>query len=158
MQTIHPMLWFDDQAEEAASFYVSVFPNSGMGQLARYGPSGPGSEGSVMTAEFHLDGQPFVALNGGPHFTFSEAISFVVPCESQTEVDEMWDKLVAGGEPSECGWLKDRYGLSWQIVPTELMEMMDDPDPAKAQRVTKAMLKVHGKLEIDKLRAAFEGE
>jgi predicted 3-demethylubiquinone-9 3-methyltransferase (glyoxalase superfamily) len=157
MQKIHPMLWFDDQAEEAASRYVSIFPNSKIGATTRYGPAGPGVEGTVMTVDFELDGQRFVALNGGPEFKFNEAISFVVPCESQAEVDAIWDKLVDGGEPAPCGWLKDRYGLSWQIVPTVLLEMLTDPDPARAQRVNEAMLKVFGKFEIAELRAAYEG-
>jgi predicted 3-demethylubiquinone-9 3-methyltransferase (glyoxalase superfamily) len=112
MQTIHPMLWFDDKAEEAANHYVSIFPNSKLGTITRYGPAGPLEEGKVMTVEFFLDGRQFVALNGGPEFSFSEAISFVVPCESQAEVDQIWDKLIDGGEPAPCGWLKDRYGLS----------------------------------------------
>jgi predicted 3-demethylubiquinone-9 3-methyltransferase (glyoxalase superfamily) len=157
MQKIHPMLWFDDQAEEAAKFYVSIFPNSTIETTTRYGPAGPGAQGGVMTVEFTLGGQKFVALNGGPHFTFNESISFVVPCESQGEVDQYWDKLIAGGEESDCGWLKDRYGLSWQVVPVELDQMMLDPDPVKAQRVTEAMLKVHGKFDIEELRAAYEG-
>jgi predicted 3-demethylubiquinone-9 3-methyltransferase (glyoxalase superfamily) len=157
MKTIHPMLWFDDQAEEAAQQYVSIFPNSRIGTISRYGPAGPLAEGTVMTVDFELDGQKFVALNGGPDFKFNESISFVVPCESQAEVDRYWDKLVAGGEESYCGWLKDRYGLSWQIVPIELDQMMLDPDPLKAQRVTEAMLKVRGKFDIEELRAAYEG-
>jgi predicted 3-demethylubiquinone-9 3-methyltransferase (glyoxalase superfamily) len=157
MQKIHPMLWFDDQAEEAAKHYVSIFPNSELGPISRYSAAGPGAEGSVMTVDFELDGQRFVALNGGPDFKFNEAISFVVPCESQEEVDRYWAKLVAGGEESYCGWLKDRYGLSWQIVPIELDQMMLDPDPQKAKRVTEAMLKVRGKFEIEELRAAYEG-
>jgi predicted 3-demethylubiquinone-9 3-methyltransferase (glyoxalase superfamily) len=157
MKTIYPMLWFDGQAEEAARHYVSIFPNSELGTISRYTAAGPGAEGGVMTVEFTLDGQRFVALNGGPDFTFNEAISFVVPCESQAEVDRYWDKLVAGGEESYCGWLKDRYGLSWQVVPIELDQMMLDPDPAKAQRVTEAMLKVRGKFDIEELRAAYEG-
>lgn len=157
MQTIHPMLWFDDQAEEAARHYVSIFPNSTIGAISRYGAAGPGEEGTVMVVEFTLDGQKFLALNGGPVFTFNESVSFVVPCESQAEVDRYWDKLVDGGEPSDCGWLKDRYGLSWQVVPTELDAMMLDPDPEKSRRVTEAMLKVHGKFDIAELRAAYEG-
>jgi predicted 3-demethylubiquinone-9 3-methyltransferase (glyoxalase superfamily) len=158
MEKIYPMLWFDGQAEEAAKHYVSIFPNSKLGRVSRYTAAGPLPEGTVMTVDFELDGQRFVALNGGPEFTFNESISFVVPCESQVEVDEYWDKLIDGGEPSACGWLKDRYGLSWQVVPIELDQMMLDPDPVKAQRVTEAMLKVWGKFDIAELRAAYEGE
>jgi predicted 3-demethylubiquinone-9 3-methyltransferase (glyoxalase superfamily) len=157
MQKIHPMLWYDNQAEEAANHYVSIFPNSRITKVTHY-IAGPLPEGTVMTVEFELDGQKLVALNGGPDFRLTEAISFVVPCESQAEVDRYWDRLVDGGEESYCGWLKDRYGLSWQIVPTELLEMMDDPDPAKARRATEAMLKVKGRFDIAQLRAAYEGE
>jgi predicted 3-demethylubiquinone-9 3-methyltransferase (glyoxalase superfamily) len=157
MQKIHPMLWFDDQAEEAAKQYVSIFPNSRIGTTTRYGPAGPGAEGTVMTVDFELDGQRFVALNGGPDFKFNEAISFVVPCESQAEIDRIWDKLVDGGEPAPCGWVKDKYGLSWQVVPTVLLDMLSDPDPARAQRVNEAMLNVFGKFDIAELRAAYDG-
>lgn len=157
MKTIHPMLWFDGTAEEAANHYVAIFPNSKVRDVMRYGAAGPAPEGTVMTVDFELDGQRFVALNGGPEFQFNESISFVVPCESQAEVDRFWDKLVDGGEPSACGWLKDRYGVSWQVVPIELDKMMADPDPVKAQRVTEAMLKVWGKLDLADLRAAYEG-
>jgi predicted 3-demethylubiquinone-9 3-methyltransferase (glyoxalase superfamily) len=157
MEKIYPMLWFDGQAEEAAKHYVSTFPNSKLGATTRYTSAGPLAEGTIMTVEFELEGQKFVALNGGPDFTFNEAISFVVPCESQAEVDAIWDKLVEGGEPAPCGWLKDRYGLSWQVVPTALLEMLTDPDPAKAQRVNEAMLKVFGKFDIAALRAAYDG-
>ena len=157
MKTIYPMLWFDNQAEEAANFYVSIFPNSEVGSVTHYGPAGPLAAGTVMTVDFELDGQRFVALNGGPEFPFSEAISFVVPCESQAEIDRYWDKLVDGGEPVPCGWLRDRFGLSWQIEPIELVEMLSDPDPVKAQRVNEAMLRVFGKFDIAALRAAFEG-
>ncbi len=157
MKTIYPMLWFDNQAEEAANFYVSIFPNSEVGSVTHYGPAGPLAAGTVMTVDFELDGQRFVALNGGPEFPFSEAISFVVPCESQAEIDRYWDKLVDGGEPAPCGWLRDRFGLSWQIEPIELVEMLSDPDPVKAQRVNEAMLRVFGKFDIAALRAAFEG-
>jgi len=156
MQKIHPMLWFDNQAEEAANFYVSIFPNSKTGKVAKYGSGAPLPEGTVLTVEFELDGQKYVALNGGPEFKFNESVSFVVPCESQAEVDEMWDKLVAGGEPSACGWLKDRYGLSWQVVPTELLKLLDDPDPARSKRVFEAMMKVWGKFNVADLRAAAE--
>jgi predicted 3-demethylubiquinone-9 3-methyltransferase (glyoxalase superfamily) len=157
MQTIHPMLWFAHQAEEAARHYVSIFPNSKIGAVTRYGPAGPGAEGTVMTVDFELDGQRIVALNGGPDFTFNESISFVVPCQSQAEIDAIWDRLVDGGEAAPCGWLKDRYGLSWQVVPTELLEMLADPDPERANRVNEAMLKVFGKFEIAELRAAYDG-
>lgn len=157
MEPIYPMLWFDGQAEDAANHYVSIFPDSRIGAISRYGASGPGEEGSVMVVDFELAGRRFTALNGGPEFRFNESISFVVPCESQEEVDRYWDALVAGGETSACGWLKDRFGVSWQIVPTELDRMMTDPDPDKARRVTEAMLKVWGKLELEPLRAAFEG-
>jgi predicted 3-demethylubiquinone-9 3-methyltransferase (glyoxalase superfamily) len=157
MQKIYPMLWFDNQAEEAANYYVSIFPNSRLGTKTRYGPAGPLAEGTIMTVDFELDGQKLVALNGGPDFKFSEAISFVVPCESQAEIDAIWDKLIDGGEPAPCGWLKDRFGLSWQVVPTVLLEWLADPDPAKTQRVNEAMLKVFGKFDIAELRAAHEG-
>src|SRR5262245_66222667 len=140
MQKITPFLWFDNNAEEAMNFYVSIFKNSKVISVARYGDAGPGPKGSVMTANFHIDGQEFVALNGGPHFKFTEAISFVVNCETQQEVDEYWEKLSQGGEESRCGWLKDKYGLSWQIVPTILGKLMSDPDPQKSKRVMEAML------------------
>jgi predicted 3-demethylubiquinone-9 3-methyltransferase (glyoxalase superfamily) len=157
MRPIYPMLWFDDQAEEAANFYASIFPNSKVGAFLRYGPDTPGPEGSVMTVDLELNGQRFVALNGGPDFHFTEAVSFVVECDSQEEVDRYWDQLIEGGEPEPCGWLKDRYGLAWQIVPTALLEMQADPDQAKAQRAMQAMLKVFGKFDIAELQAAFEG-
>jgi predicted 3-demethylubiquinone-9 3-methyltransferase (glyoxalase superfamily) len=157
MEPIYPMLWFDGQAEDAASFYVSVFPDSRIDDISRYGAAGPGPEGSVMVVDFTLSGRRFTALNGGPEFRFNESVSFVIPCESQEEVDRYWEVLVAGGEPSACGWLKDRFGLSWQVVPTELDRMMTDPDPEKARRVTEAMLKVWGKFDLASLRAAFEG-
>ena len=131
MQKITPFLWFDNEAEEAMNFYVSIFKNSKAGKVARYGDAGPGPKGSVMTASFELEGQQFIALNGGPHFKFTEAISFVVNCETQEEVDEFWEKLAEGGETQQCGWLKDKFGLSWQIVPTVLIELIDDPDRGK---------------------------
>ena len=131
IQKITPFLWFDHQAEEAAAFYTSIFPNSKIVKVVRYGEAGPGPAGSVMTVEFQLDGQTFVALNGGPHFKFTEAISFVVNCQTQDEVDAYWEKLSAGGSEVQCGWLKDKFGLSWQIVPTVLPELLGDPDPAK---------------------------
>jgi predicted 3-demethylubiquinone-9 3-methyltransferase (glyoxalase superfamily) len=156
MQKISPFLWFDDQAEEAMHFYVSVFKNSKTGDVTRYGDAGPGPKGSVMTASFELEGQPFTALNGGPHFKFTEAISFVVSCETQAEVDELWDKLSQGGQTQQCGWLKDKFGLSWQITPVALMELMSDPDPERSRRVMEAMLQMT-KIDIAKLRQAYEG-
>jgi predicted 3-demethylubiquinone-9 3-methyltransferase (glyoxalase superfamily) len=152
-QKITPFLWFDTQAEEAAQFYVSIFPNSRIVSVARYTEVGPGPQGSVMTVEFELDGQRFVALNGGPRFPFTEAISFVVNCETQQEVDDYWTKLTDGGREVACGWLKDKYGLSWQIVPTALWTLMSDPDPAKANRVMRAMLQMT-KMDIDALQRA----
>ena len=156
MQKITPFLWFDDKAEEAMNFYVSIFPNSKAGAMTRYGEEGPGPKGTVMTAEFNLAGQEFVALNGGAHFKFTEAISFVVECETQEEVDYFWEKLLQGGKESQCGWLKDKYGMSWQIVPTVFLEMMRDKDAAKTQRVMKAMMQMV-KLDIAELKRAFEG-
>ena len=156
MNQITPFLWFDTEGEEAAKFYTSVFPNSKITNVSRYGSAGPRPEGTVMTVAFELDGLAFVALNGGPEFKFSEAISFLVNCETQDEVDAFWSKLSEGGEEGPCGWLKDRYGLSWQIVPSVLPELLSDPDPEKSQRVMRAMLKMK-KIEIDALeRAAAE--
>lgn len=157
MPKITPFLWFDSQAEEAANFYVSIFKNSKILAIARYGKSGPGPEGSAMTVEFQLDGQRFVALNGGPHFKFTEAISFVIGCETQQEVDEYWEKLSEGGEESVCGWLKDKYGLSWQIVPTVMSKLLGDKDAEKANRVMGAMLKMK-KIVIADLEQAYEGK
>jgi predicted 3-demethylubiquinone-9 3-methyltransferase (glyoxalase superfamily) len=154
MQKITPFLWFDNQAEEAVKFYTSIFKNSKVGTIARYGDAGPGPKGSVMTVSFELDGLEFTALNGGPVFRFNEAISFVVDCTSQQEVDELWAKLTEGGEEGQCGWLKDRFGVSWQIVPRVLIELMNDPDPEKAKRVTEAMLKMK-KIEIKSLQEAY---
>ena len=157
MQKITPFLWFDDKAEQAATFYTSVFKNSKIGKIARYDEAGEKASGrpagSVMTVEFQLEGQEFVALNGGPMFKFTEAISFVVNCETQEEVDYYWEKLSAGGKEVQCGWLKDKFGLSWQIVPTVLGELLSDKDGAKAQRVMQAMLKMV-KLDIKKLKQA----
>jgi predicted 3-demethylubiquinone-9 3-methyltransferase (glyoxalase superfamily) len=150
MQKITPFLWFDNQAEEAMNFYVSIFKNSKIGNVARYGDAGPGPKGQAMTASFQLNGQDFVALNGGPQYKFTEAISFVVNCESQEEVDRFWNALVAGGQPSRCGWLKDKYGLSWQIVPTALGKLLADKDPRKSGRVMQAMLQME-KIDIGKL-------
>ncbi len=155
LQKITPYLWFDHQAEEAMNFYTSVFKNSKKGSISRYGEAGPGVKGSVMTASFELEGLQFTALNGGPEYKFTEAISFAVDCKSQKEVDELWEKLSEGGEEGPCGWLKDRFGVSWQIVPTVLIEMMNDPDPQKAKRVTEAMLKMK-KLDISILKRAYE--
>ncbi|MDB5460383.1 MAG: 3-demethylubiquinone-9 3-methyltransferase [Caulobacteraceae bacterium] len=156
MQKISPFLWFDTQAEEAANFYVSIFKNSRIRRIARNGEQGPGPAGSVLVVSFELDGQQFTALNGGPQFKFTEAISLVVDCADQAEVDHMWERLGEGGQPGVCGWLKDRYGLSWQIVPVEFMQMATDPDPAKVGRVMGAMMQMT-KMDIAKLREAFEG-
>jgi predicted 3-demethylubiquinone-9 3-methyltransferase (glyoxalase superfamily) len=153
MQTITPCLWFDTQGEEAAEFYTSLFPNSRIVDVARYGEAGPRPEGTVMTVTFELDGQSFVALNGGPEFTFNEAISFQVGCETQAEVDEYWSRLSEGGEEGPCGWLKDRFGVSWQIIPRVLLELLGDPDREKSQRVMRAMLSMR-KIEIDELEQA----
>ena len=155
MQRITPFLWFDDKAEEAARFYVSIFKNAKVGSISRYGDAGPGPKGAVMVAAFELDGQGFLALNGGPQFKFSPAISFVVNCETQEEVDHYWDKLSEGGEKLQCGWLQDKFGVSWQIVPTVLGQMMQDKDAAKAQRVMKAMLQMH-KIDVAALGKAYE--
>ena len=157
MPKIHPFLWFDKEAEEAMSFYVSIFPNSKVLSVQRYGPGGPGPEGSVMTADFELDGQRITALNGGPMFKFSEAFSFVIDCADQREVDHFWDKLLEGGEPSQCGWLKDRFGFSWQVVPKQLFETIGGPDAAGRQRAMAAMMQMT-KLDVAKLQAAYAGE
>ncbi len=154
MPRISPFLWFDTQAEEAARFYVSIFKNSKIVKIARYGEAGPGPKGSVMTVVFELEGQEFIALNGGPQFKFTEAISFSVNCETQKEVDQFWEKLSQGGEEGPCGWLKDRYGLSWQINPVILGEMLSDPDPRKSRRVMQAMLKMK-KIDIAALKKAY---
>ncbi|MGN6393545.1 MAG: VOC family protein, partial [Gemmatimonadales bacterium] len=162
VQTISPCLWFDDQAEEAAQFYTGVFRNSKMGRIARYGSAGQEvhgrKPGSAMTVEFELEGQSFTALNGGPHFRFTEAISFQIFCETQQEVDYYWDKLTAGGDlkAQQCGWLKDKFGLSWQVVPTAMATLMSDPDRAKAGRVMNALLKMK-KLDIAELERAAAG-
>src|SRR5919112_1160862 len=151
MQKITPFLWFDNNAEEAMNFYVSIFKNSKVLNVTRYGDAGPGPKGTVMTAEFQLDGQEYVALNGGPIFKFTEAISFVVNCETQEEVDQFWEKLSDGGEKSRCGWLKDKFGLSWQVTPTILGKLMADKDPGKAKRVMETMLQMD-KLDIEPLQ------
>ncbi len=151
-------LWFDDRAEEAAHYYVSLFKNSGIGNVTHYGEGAPRPAGSVLTVEFTANGQRFVALNGGPEFTFTEAVSFQILCEDQKEVDFYWDKFTEdGGSPGPCGWLKDKYGLSWQVVPIRLMEMIGDPDPRRAARATGAMLSM-GKLDIAELEKAYAGE
>jgi len=154
MRKIQPFLWFDDQAEAAVNFYVSIFDDAEITQIARYGEAGPGPKGSVMTISFELAGQSFIALNGGPRYRFTEAVSFMVECKDQAEVDRYWDRLSEGGEPGPCGWLKDRFGLSWQIVPSVLMELIGDPDPEKARRATQAMLRMR-KIDIAKLEAAL---
>jgi predicted 3-demethylubiquinone-9 3-methyltransferase (glyoxalase superfamily) len=153
MREITPCLWFDTEGEEAAKFYTSVFPNSRITDIARYGSAGPRPEGTVMTVSFELDGLKFVALNGGPQFTFNEAVSFQVLCESQEEVDTYWSKLSEGGEEGPCGWLRDRFGLSWQIVPTRLPELLEDPDREKSQRVMAAMLEMR-KIDVEALERA----
>jgi predicted 3-demethylubiquinone-9 3-methyltransferase (glyoxalase superfamily) len=155
MQKITPFLWFDNKAEEAANFYVSIFKNSKIETIKRYGEAGPGPKGSVMIVKFTLEGQEFTALNGGPQFSFTPAISLFVNCETQAEVDQLWEKLSAGGRTDHCGWLTDRYGLSWQIIPAALMKLMGDPDPAKSQRVMKAMLEMD-KIDIGRLQQAYE--
>jgi predicted 3-demethylubiquinone-9 3-methyltransferase (glyoxalase superfamily) len=161
MQKITPFLWFDDKAEGAVNFYVSIFKNSKITGTTRYDEAASKAagrpKGTVMTVEFQLDGQEFVALNGGPVFKFTEAVSFVVNCETQEEVDRFWEKLSEGGEEVQCGWLKDKYGLSWQVVPTVMSEMMQDKDPAKAKRVMEAMLQMK-KLDIKTLKQAYEQE
>ena len=156
MQTITPFLWFDGKAEEAMNFYVSIFKNSKVGSVSRCGEGGPGPKGSVMSATFQLLGQEFIALNGGPMFTFSPAISFFVNCETQEEVDELWEKLSAGGEKQRCGWLKDKYGLSWQIIPSILGKLLQDKDAQKSSRAMQAMLQMD-KLDIKRLQQAYDG-
>jgi len=155
MQKITPFLWFDDQAEEAMNFYCSIFKNSKIGSLTRYGEAGPGAQGTVMSATFQIEGQEFMALNGGPLFAFTEAISFYVNCETQAEVDELWEKLTEGGEEVQCGWLKDKYGLSWQIVPAGLIELLYSQEAEKSRRAMEAMLQMK-KLDIEKIRLAYE--
>jgi predicted 3-demethylubiquinone-9 3-methyltransferase (glyoxalase superfamily) len=157
MKKITPFLWFDGQAEEAAQYYCSVFKNSRILHTTRYGDAGPGPKGTVMTVVFELDGQQFIGLNGGSLFKFNEAVSFSINCESQEELDEVWAKLTAGGEEGRCGWLKDRYGLSWQVNPTALGQLLSDPDPVKSKRVMEAMLKMK-KIEIAALQRAADGE
>jgi predicted 3-demethylubiquinone-9 3-methyltransferase (glyoxalase superfamily) len=156
-QKITPFLWFDNQAEDAMNFYISVFKNSKVGEIARYGEAGPGPAKSVMTATFELDGQHFIALNAGPHFKFTEAISFVIDCQDQEEVDYYWNKLTEGGQESQCGWLKDKFGLSWQVVPTMLSKLFNTPDKEKANRAMKAMMQMK-KLDIASLQKAYDGQ
>ncbi|WP_081675045.1 VOC family protein [Daejeonella oryzae] len=154
VQKITPFLWFDGQAEEAMKFYTSIFKNSKVVKISRYGEAGPGPKGSIMSAIFQLDGQEFYALNGGPMFSFSPAISFFVKCETQQEVDEFWEKLSEGGNVQQCGWLQDKFGISWQIIPNALGEMLNDPDPVKSQNVMNAMLKMK-KIDIKGLKEAY---
>ena len=153
MPKITPFLWFDHQAEEAMNFYVSIFKNSKAGTITRYGDAGPGPKGTVMSVTFERDGQQFMALNGGPVFHFTEAISLFVNCESQQEVDELWEKLSAGGQNSRCGWLKDKFGLSWQIIPSGLMTALSNKDPEKAKRAMQAMLKMD-KIDLERIKQA----
>jgi predicted 3-demethylubiquinone-9 3-methyltransferase (glyoxalase superfamily) len=155
-QKITPNLWFDTEAEEAANFYVSLFPNSRIVNVSHYTEAGPREAGTVMTVEFELDGQRFVGINGGPEFTFDEAVSFQIDCETQDEVDSYWERLTDGGEESQCGWLKDRYGLSWQVTPAGIEELFADPDPARAERAMQAMLGMR-KLDLAAMRAAADG-
>jgi predicted 3-demethylubiquinone-9 3-methyltransferase (glyoxalase superfamily) len=157
MQKITPFLWFDGNAEEAMNFYVSIFKNSKVVRVSRYGEAGPGPKGTVMSATFQIEGQEFMALNGGPQFTFTPAISFFVNCETQQEVDELWEKLSAGGKKERCGWLKDKYGLSWQIIPSALGQLLGDKDPQKSKRVMQAMLQMD-KIDIERLKQAYDRE
>jgi predicted 3-demethylubiquinone-9 3-methyltransferase (glyoxalase superfamily) len=154
-QRITPFLWFDGQAEEAANFYTSIFENSRILDIARYGEAGPGAKGAVMTISFELEGQKFVGLNGGPHYKFTPAISFYISCQTQEEVDYFWNQLLEGGKPSQCGWLTDKFGVSWQVVPDALIEFLQDEDREKAQRVMQAMLQMV-KIDINKLKKAYE--
>jgi len=157
MQKITPFLWYDGNAEEAAKFYISIFKNSKMGKISRYGDAGPGPKGSVMSVTFQIEGQEFFALNGGPHFKFTPAISFFVNCETQNEVDDLWKKLSAGGRTDRCGWLQDKFGLSWQIIPTVLGQLLGDKDPQRANRAMQAMLQMT-KIDIKKLQRAAEAK
>ena len=157
MKKITPFLWFDNNCEEAMNHYVSIFKNSRIVSVSRYGEGGPGPAGTVMTCTFEIEGQEFMALNGGPHFKFNEAISLFVNCATQAEVDELWEKLTADGEESRCGWLKDKFGLSWQIIPSALGEMLSDPDRQKAGRAMQAMLKM-SKIDIAALQAAYNAD
>lgn len=156
MPKITPNLWYDGQAEQAAEFYIGIFPNSRITGITHYGEAGPGPAGTVLTTEFELDGQAFIGINGGPQFTFDEAISFMIECADQEEVDYYWGKLSDGGEEGPCGWLKDKYGMSWQVVPGGMQEMLNDPDQERAQRAMKAMLGMK-KIDLAALRAAADG-
>jgi predicted 3-demethylubiquinone-9 3-methyltransferase (glyoxalase superfamily) len=156
MSKVTPFLWFDGQAEEAAAFYVSLLPGSRITHVTRYGGAGPGPKGTAMTVTFELDGRPFIALNGGPHFKFNEAVSFSVSCDSQEEVDRYWAALTEGGEEGRCGWCKDRFGLSWQVTPVALGQMLSDPDPVRSKRVMEAMLGMK-KIDVAALRRARDG-
>jgi predicted 3-demethylubiquinone-9 3-methyltransferase (glyoxalase superfamily) len=155
MQKITPFLWYNDKAEEAANFYVSLFKNSKVKEIRRYGDAGPGPKGSVMTITFQIEGQDFIALNGGPHFSFTPAVSLFVNCEKQEEVDQLWEKLAEGGRKDRCGWLQDKYGLSWQIIPEALGKLMTDPDPKKAASVMQAMLQMD-KIDVKRLQEAHD--
>lgn len=157
MHKINPFLWFDGNAEEAVNYYVSTFKNSRISHIERYGDAGPGPKGSVMIVNFELDGQPFIALNGGPDFKFTPAISFLVNCDDQAEVDRLWGRLTDGGKEVQCGWLQDKFGVSWQIVPKVFFELMKDKDPAKSQRVFKAMMQMV-KMDIETLKRAYDGK
>jgi predicted 3-demethylubiquinone-9 3-methyltransferase (glyoxalase superfamily) len=157
MPKITPFLWFDNNAEEAMKFYTSIFKNSKIGEIQRYGEAGPGPKGQLMTGTFQIEGQEFMALNGGPTYKFSPAISFFVSCETQAEVDELWEKLSAGGAEVQCGWIKDKFGVSWQIIPKVLGELLGNKDPRKSQRVMKAMLKMV-KIDVEGLKRAYEGK
>ena len=157
MQKITPFLWFDNNAEEAMKFYMSIFKNSEVVSVTRYGDAGPGPKGTVMSCTFRLEGQTFMALNGGPHFKLTEAFSLFVDCQTQEEVDELWERLSAGGSKSRCGWLKYKFGLSWQIIPRALMEMMRDPDPARSKRVIDAMMQM-SKIDTGALKRAYDGK
>ena len=156
MQKITPFLWFDGNAEEAANFYISIFKNSKMGKISRYGEAGPGPKGSAMSVTFQIEGQEFFALNGGPQFKFTPAISFFVDCKTQEEVDDLWEKLSAGGRTDRCGWLQDKFGVSWQIIPTVLGQLLGDKDPQRAKRAMQAMLQMT-KIDINKLQEAASG-
>jgi predicted 3-demethylubiquinone-9 3-methyltransferase (glyoxalase superfamily) len=156
MQKITTFLMFDDQTDEAVNFYLATFKNAKLLSASRYGADGPGPAGTIMSATFQLEGQEFMAFNGGPHFSFSEGMSLFIRCQTQEEVDELWEKLSEGGEKQQCGWLKDRFGVSWQIIPTALMELMGDPDPEKSQRVVQAMLQMT-KIDIEGLKRAYDG-
>lgn len=155
MQKITPFLWFNDQAEEAMNFYISVFRNAKAGEIRRYAEGGPAPQGSVMSASFQIEGQELVAFNGGPHFSFTPAISLFVDCKTQEEVDELWSKLSEGGQPQQCGWVTDRFGLSWQIIPSALGEMLQDKNKAKSKAAMQAMMKMH-KIDVQRLQQAFE--